>query len=112
MSEFLLVFRRDYRSPALQPSPEVLPDHLKHWADWFRSLAAQNKLAHPVIRFDADGKIVNSDKVRPGPYLYGKESIGGVMVLDVNSYEEAIELAEGCPVLEFGGTIEIRHALQ
>lgn len=41
MREFLLVFRRDHKTPDIQPSPEEL-------TDWFRNLAAQNKLAHPI----------------------------------------------------------------
>jgi hypothetical protein len=112
MSEFLLVFRRDYTSPEAQPSTQALQDHLKHWADWLRSIAAQDKIAHPVIRFDSRGKIVTAGNVKPGPYRGGNESIGGVLALNVANYEEAIDVATGSPILDYGGTVEIRQIMQ
>lgn len=50
MKEFLLVFRRDYRTRELQPTTEQMNQHLKHWREWFISLAAEGKLATPIQR--------------------------------------------------------------
>ncbi|GAA4323499.1 hypothetical protein GCM10023149_24480 [Mucilaginibacter gynuensis] len=112
MSEFLLVFRRDYQTPELQPSPHALQNHLQHWANWFRSLAAQDKIAHPVIHFDGEGKVITGKKINPGPYRGVGGSIGGVLLLNAANYEEAIVIAGGSPILEYGGSIEIRLVLQ
>jgi hypothetical protein len=109
MNEFILVFRRDYKTKELQPSDEEMQIHLKHWQDWFRSLAAQDILARPVQRLDTRGKLVKHDRsVTDGPYMEIKESIGGLIIIKAEDYQAAIKIAEGCPVLELGGNVEVR----
>jgi hypothetical protein len=111
MSKFLLVFRRDYQTPELQPGPEQRREHLKHWADWFRSLAAQDKLAHPVQRLDEEGKVLTDQQVVKGPFIARRNSVGNLILLRARDYQEAVELAQGCPVLDLGGTVEIRRVM-
>lgn len=109
MGEFILIFRRDYKTVSAQPTPEKLQESLKNWQEWFGKLAAEDKLARPIQRFDAAGKVVRSgDVVENGPYIEDKESIGGLIIISASSYEEAAEIAKGCPVLELGGNVEIR----
>ncbi|WP_310391347.1 YciI family protein [Hymenobacter sp.] len=112
MSEFLLVFRRDYQTPGLQPNPEQLQEHLKHWADWFRSLAAQNKLANTVQRYDSQGKFLSCHDVTSGPFTASGNSVGNLILLRARDYQEAVALAQGCPILDLGGTVEIRQIVQ
>jgi hypothetical protein len=104
MQEFLLLFRRDFTT---QPS-EL---HIKHWQDWFRSLAADDKLARPVQRFEPAGKLLKKEKTEEGPYTAMNESVGGLLMIKANSYEEAMEIAQGCPVLDLGGNVEIRRVV-
>ena len=112
MDEFLLIFRRDVRTKESQPSPEQMQTQLKQWQDWFGKLTAQNKISRPLQRWDRDGKIVQSDKhVINGPYAEIKESIGGMMFVSAADYDEAVEIAKECPVLELGGNVEIRKAV-
>jgi hypothetical protein len=111
MSEFLLVFRRDYQTPELQLAPEQLQEHLKHWADWFLGLAAQNKLASPVQRYDSQGKVLSGHMVTAGPFTAQRISVGSLIMLRATDYVEAVELAQGCPILDVGGTVEIRQAV-
>jgi hypothetical protein len=111
MNDFLLIFRRDFASKEAQPSPEELQASLKQWQDWFGSIAAQNKLARPLQRWDGEGKVVKSNKtVMNGPYAEIKETIGGLIIIKANDYEEAAEIAKGCPILQLGGNVEIRMA--
>jgi hypothetical protein len=35
--------------------------------------------------------------------------MGGYMFIKVESIEEAVELAQGCPILTVGGNVEIRE---
>jgi hypothetical protein len=104
MLEFLLLFRRDHTT-----LPSEL--HLKHWQDWFRCLAADDKLARPVQHFEPDGKLVEKENVSDGPYTAMNESLGGLLMIKAGSYEEAVEIAQGCPVLELGGNVEIRMVI-
>jgi len=108
MSEFVLIFRRDYKTKEIQPSPEQMQEHLKHWAEWFGNLASNDLLARPVQRLDAEGRIVSKNSVNNGPYVEVKESVGGLVIIKANDYDEAVEIAESCPVLELGGSVEIR----
>ncbi|MNY83060.1 YCII-related domain protein [compost metagenome] len=57
--------------------------------------------------------MVKSDKhVINGPFVEIKESIGGLVIIKAESYEDAVEIAQGCPILEFGGNVEIRMATE
>jgi hypothetical protein len=109
MGEFILIFRRDYKTASAQPTPEKLQESLTRWQEWFGKLAAEDKLARPIQRLDASGKLVRSGEVvENGPYIELKESIGGLVIIRASSYEEAAEVAKGCPALELGGNVEIR----
>jgi len=108
MKEFLLVFRTDYKTLPMD-SPEEMQAMTKKWQDWIGGIAAQNKLVQTGKRLSFDGKVVRPNGVvTDGPYTEVKESIGGYMFVKAESSEEAIELAQGCPILLLGGNVEIR----
>ncbi|MCL5029001.1 MAG: YciI family protein [Bacteroidetes bacterium] len=109
MKEFLLIFRADYKAIP-KDSPEEMQAMTKKWMDWIGSIAAQNKLFERGKRLTSDGKVLRANKtVTDGPYTEIKESIGGFSILKVESYEEAAEIAKGCPILTVGGNVEIRE---
>jgi len=110
MNEFLLVFWRDYQTVEIQPSPEQLREYRKHWADWFRSLAAGDKLSRPIQIFDPQGIVVSS-RVTKGPYTEVTLSVGGLLFLKAADYAEAVETAQDCPILGLEGIVEIRQGL-
>jgi len=77
---------------------------------WFERLTAQGK-AKPGRALDRKGVIVsgkNGRFVTDGPFAESKEAIGGYLVLDVETIEEAIAIAQSSPGLTYGGSIEIR----
>jgi len=112
MSEFVLIFRRDYQTKEIQPNPEQMQDHLKHWQQWFGSLAENDRLTRPVQRIDQQGRISGQyNSVQTGPYTEAKESIGGLVFIRAADYDHAIEIAKTCPVLELDGSVEIRMGL-
>jgi hypothetical protein len=43
-----------------------------------------------------------------GPFADTKEVLGGVILIEAASLDEAIEVAERIPPVRFGGTVEIR----
>ena len=108
MKEFLFVFRTDYKVMP-KDSPEEMQAMTKKWQDWIGGIAAQNKLVQTGKRLSFDGKVVRPNGViTDGPYTEVKESIGGYMFVKVESLEDAIELAKGCPILMIRGNVEIR----
>lgn len=112
MKDFLFVFRTDFSKTA-KASPEEMQAMAKRWMDWFGSMAAQNKLVDRGNRLvPGTGKVVkHNDLVTDGPYMEIKESIGGYAIVKVNSFEEAAELAKGCPVFTYGGNVEVREIM-
>jgi len=77
---------------------------------WFERLTAQGK-AKPGRALERRGAIVsgtNGRFVTDGPFAESKEAIGGYLVLDVETIEEAIAIAESSPGLAYGGSIEVR----
>ncbi|HET6993265.1 MAG TPA: YciI family protein [Bacteroidia bacterium] len=109
MKEFLLVFRRDSVNNDMKLSAEQMQAMMKPWQDWMGSLAAQNKLVSSGNRLDSDGRVVKPNNViTNGPYVEIKEAIGGYIMIRANSLDEAAELSKGCPILQVGGTVEVR----
>jgi hypothetical protein len=47
-------------------------------------------------------------QVQDGPFADTKEQLGGTIVIDVPNLDAALEWASQAPVLEWGGTVEIR----
>ncbi len=112
MEEFVLIFRRDSITKEIQPSPEEMQSSIKLWQDWLGGIAAQDKLARPLQRWDGEGRVVKqNNNVTNGPFVEIKEAIGGLIMIKVADYDEAVEIAKGCPILLWGGNVEIRMAV-
>ena len=78
--------------------------------DWIKSIASKNKLVDKGNRLENSGKVIKAnDIVTNGPYTEIKESIGGYTLIKAGSYDDAIEVAKSCPILSFGGNVEVRE---
>ena len=77
---------------------------------WIERLTAQGK-AKPGRALERRGAIVsgkNGRFVTDGPFAESKEAIGGYLVLNVETIDEAIAIAQSIPGLAYGGSIEVR----
>lgn len=109
MKEFLLVFRTDYSNMPQRTAEEAQAITLR-WMDWIKSIASQNKLVDRGNRLNNSGRVLKPDDVVVnGPYTDIKESIGGYTLIRAESYDEATALSKTCPILSFGGSVEIRE---
>lgn len=112
MNEFLLAIHRDLKSENETPSPQQMKDAIKPFQDWIGGIAAQDKLVAPPKRWDLDGRVVKKDDtVLNGPYAEIKESIGGLFLIRAKDYEEAVAIAKGCPIIQYGAVVEVRMAI-
>jgi hypothetical protein len=105
-SEYLLLFRNTSWHKDL--SPEEIQENMARFTAWFERLsnAGQFKSGGPLSHA---GKIIAGRKaVTDGPFAESKEAIAGFFVIQANSLEGAVEIAKGCPGLEFGQTVEVR----
>ncbi|HVZ96339.1 MAG TPA: YciI family protein, partial [Chitinophagaceae bacterium] len=73
------------------------------------SIAAQYKLVSKGNRLQNTGKVLKGDVVTNGPYTDIKESLGGLSIVKASSYDEAVEIAKGCPIIAAGGSVEVRE---
>jgi hypothetical protein len=77
---------------------------------WIQRLTAQGKVK-PGRALDRKGAIVsgkNGRVVTDGPFAESKEAIGGYLLVDVETLDEAIAIAQSIPGLAYGGSIEVR----
>jgi hypothetical protein len=77
---------------------------------WIEGLTAQGK-AEPGRALQRKGATVsgkNGRVVSDGPFAESKEAIGGYLLLNVETLEEAIAIAKSSPNLAYGTSIEVR----
>ena len=107
-SKYILLFRGNDWHKGL--SPEQMQEVASQWMAWFKRLTEQGKAiaGNPL---DKEGKIVSGNHgriVADGPFAESKESIGGYFLLQVNSLDEAVKIAQQCPGLTYGVKVEVR----
>ena len=106
MSEFTYLFRgRDTTA-----SPEQMQKTMEKWVAWFKDLGAKGHLKEPGHPLEHTGKVVKGKQkiVNDGPYAEAKDVIGGYIVVEAKDLSHAVEISKGCPILEAGGSVEVR----
>ena len=108
MEEYALIMRHENGKKIA--SPEQLEIWMKQTMDWIGGIAARNKFSHGNgLPFDDSRVVWHNNVVTNGPFGDIKETIGGLMVVIADSFEEAVEFAKGCPVLQGeGNSLEVR----
>jgi len=107
MKEFLMLFRHTPNPDMVIPEGDALQAEINKWQNWIGGIAAQGKFVKSN-ELDYQGKIVNAGKVVNGPYAEVKEIVGGYIIVKADNYDEAVEMAHGCPTLGYGGSVEVR----
>jgi len=77
---------------------------------WVEDLVAKGKMkgGQALAREGATVSSKNSRVLLDGPFAESKEVIGGYLMLEAESLEEAIAIAKSSPSLQGGGHIEVR----
>jgi hypothetical protein len=106
MSEFTYLFR----GRQIPASPEHRQKHLEKWVAWFKDLGAKGHLKNPGHPLEDTGKVVNGNQktVKDGPFAEAKDIVAGFIVVEATDLAHAVELSKGCPILEVGGSVEVR----
>jgi len=111
MKQYLFLFRGGGEAHHANQSPEEYQAHMQKWVNWMGALAQEGKMlgAQPLDRV---GKQIAGTKkiITDGPFMEGKEMVGGYLMCKANTYDEAVNIAKGCPILEFeDGNVEVRE---
>lgn len=82
----------------------------KEWNAWYDGLAAKGKVqhGHPLTSQHRIISGTRGERIVDGPFAEAKETIGGYFLLTVADLEEATEIAQRCPSLRLGMTVELR----
>ena len=112
MPQFMLLLHR-FPSDGPAPSPEEMQAVIAEYSAWSERLAAQGKFLGGQKLADEGGRSISANgggmSVTDGPFNETKEVIGGYFSIRAGDYDEAVRIAEDCPHLGYGGTIEIRE---
>lgn len=106
MSEFTYLFRGRNTSQ----SPEEMQKHLQKWVAWMKELGSKGHIKEQGHPLEQTGKVVRGQAktIIDGPYAEAKDVVGGFMVIEAKDLAHAAEISKGCPILEVGGSVEVR----
>ena len=114
MKEYMLLFWSDEKKGATL-SPSEMQAIVTRWLAWVDSLKEQKLVEGRGVRLDSSRKtrtLKGATKlVSDGPFIESKEAIGGVLFIKARDIDQAVEIATGCPVFAYGGSVEIRSIL-
>jgi hypothetical protein len=106
MSEFIFLLRT---STAPLP-PEQIEERTQKWRALITDLSEKGFLVAWQVFENKGVKITGPERtvVQHHPVIEYGESVGGAVTIEAASLDEAIELSKRCPVLDYGGSVEVR----
>lgn len=106
----MLLFRNEKPDSGVNPSVHM-QEVMKLWRAWISGIAAAGNY-NGTNRLLPEGKTIGAGKlITDGPFLEAKEMLGGYVIVKAASLDEATEIAKGCPILTYGGNVEIRPVM-
>jgi hypothetical protein len=111
MSDFLFLYRPS-EGPAL--TPEQMAVVMPKWMSWMKDLDERGHIKAPGNPLQRSGKLVTGKQrsVTDGPFAEAKDLINGYTLIQADDLNQAAELAKGCPMLDGGGSVEVRPIMK
>lgn len=111
-AEYMLLFRGPEWDEGL--SPEELQHVMSRVMAWFEGLKQRGKVkaGQPLGPEGRTFSGRNGGIVADGPFAESKEAVGGYLLLQADNLDEAAAIAQACPTLEYGISIEVRPVLE
>jgi hypothetical protein len=106
--QYLLLLHQPNTGPGPTPAElEKIMGHFKTWMDglYAKGIAAGTNGLEPV------GKVLREPGgavITDGPYAESKEIVGGYILINATSLDEAVAIARGCPGLNYRLAVEVR----
>ena len=114
MPQFVYLFRStEAGAREAIGTPERAQKSMQTWMAWIRDLEANGHLKDPGQPLERTGSVVSGKKkvVTDGPYAETKEMVIGFIVIEARDLAHAVELSKRCPIVEGGGSVEIRPVM-
>ena len=107
-ARFMLILRGGKADRTFSPNDYgAIIQKYHNWIDELRK-SGRYEGGEPL---EEQGKTLSGDRgrlVTDGPFAEAKEAVGGYFIFKAANLEEAAEIAKGCPILDNGGTVEVR----
>ncbi len=115
MEKFMLIFwwnTATNQESFMEQSPEAMQADIAKWNAWIGGLAGKGRL----VGTDAvapTGKTISGKAqiVTDGPFSEAKEVMGGYAIVTATDLDEAVTLANGCPIFEADGRMEVKPVM-
>lgn len=107
-SQYMLLLRQPGAGPA--PSPAELQEIMTRFGVWMGELYAK-RIVVSTNGLEPTGRIVREPGgtlITDGPYAEAKEIVGGYILINAASLDEAVRIARGCPGLHYRLAVEVR----
>lgn len=107
-SQYLLLLHQPHTGPG--PTPEQLRGIMAEFGVWMAGLHAKGVVAG-TNGLEPVGKVLREpggEMITDGPYAEAKEIVGGYILINARSLDEAVEIARGCPGLKYRLAVEVR----
>lgn len=114
MTQYLLTLRANITNDYSKITPEQFGGILAAYQAWGEKLGSEGRLLFGHKLKEECGRVMTPDangenvSMKDGPYVETKEVVGGVYLIEADSYDHAAQLCEGHPNFTFG-SIEIRE---
>jgi hypothetical protein len=110
MKRFMILLYED-ESVYRELSPEELQKEIELHLKWIEELGDHYMSSEPLER---DAKVVKGEApvITDGPFMEAKEVITGFYLIRAENLDQAAKLAHGCPILKFGGSVEVRTIME
>lgn len=93
------------------PTEKELAEQSQVWGEYIGSIAEQGKL-DSTHQLAFNGAVIDSEgNVENGISVLDGLTLGGNMVINENDMESAIKIAQKCPILFIGGSVEVREII-
>jgi hypothetical protein len=108
--EFILLYRgvshRDL-------SPEQMQQIVKQYTEWVAQHRQRGQFLGGKPLEDGGRVVTGKDgqMVSDGPFMESKEIVVGFMMLRAANLDDAVVIAQGCPILSLGGIVEVRPVI-
>lgn len=108
---YMFVFRYPVDLP--DRTPEQMQQSFQKWMTWIEQMKnAGHYIAGEPLE-DMPGKVLRGPRgarATDGPFAEAKEVVAGYLLIRARDFEQAVELARGCPGFETANTsVEVRQ---
>lgn len=111
MPHYMLLFRQeqaDFRALREQAYKELVGE----FESWYLRLRHAGKFIAKGRLKDHEGRTLRHHNGRlavDGPFSETKEALAGFFTVQAGNYDEAVALAQQCPLLPHGASVEVRE---